>query len=232
MGTDHKSGLLLRILELDQQKIEETGFIPAWFEFSFGRNTKGHKNKESILNPVLLSFAGKELLITGSIDRIDIHPDGRAIVLDYKTGSGSTRVNVKHFLRGTHHQLPLYALAFKKLYSGSKVAYAGYFLIKSEKECKYIPAMMDSSCYEFYKNRSVSLLPNPEITNSGGEPLSFDQLLEKNLETAILQVNELKQGHFHHTQYPGEEQCQKYCEFRRMCRKNTAKIEYLGGEGK
>ncbi|MDO4745327.1 MAG: PD-(D/E)XK nuclease family protein [Bacillota bacterium] len=93
------------------------GHIKAMhFEEPFGRG--------KVLPPVTVDAGGKEVLIQGKIDRVDVL-DGDAVrVIDYKTGSDT--VDVEHIRNGYKLQLMVYL----KAAMGSNVEPAGVFYFK------------------------------------------------------------------------------------------------------
>ncbi len=65
--------------------------------------------------PVFLDVDGRALQVSGKIDRIDVHPDGRWAILDYKTGDKKKTPREAHRKRDKEKtwidlQLPLYRL--------------------------------------------------------------------------------------------------------------------------
>ncbi len=74
----------------------EAGWRPIALEWTFG--FPGHA-------VVQLATAGGLLRVCGRIDRIDRHPNGTHLVLDYKSGAVPSVSDVRHGLR---FQLPLY----------------------------------------------------------------------------------------------------------------------------
>lgn len=75
---------------------ESSGYEPRYYEQAFG--FKGQP---------MLDADGVKL--HGYIDRVDVAPDGRLRVMDYKTGSA--RIAARDLAEGRRLQLPLYALA-------------------------------------------------------------------------------------------------------------------------
>ncbi len=84
-----------------------------------------------------LRVEGTHLIISGVIDRIDVHEDGRIRVLDYKTGA--TSANEAHYKKNDAHwidfQLPLYRCLLPKIEeldeydTGNENVSLGYFKI-------------------------------------------------------------------------------------------------------
>ena len=87
--------------EGEEERLDPDDFTPARFERSFGRGRDG----------AAVEFDRGDRLVRfhGRIDRIDVAPDGRFRVVDYKTGrlAGSDQ----DLAGGTALQLPVYLLA-------------------------------------------------------------------------------------------------------------------------
>lgn len=89
---------------------EGEGFVPAFFEARFGPSLWGAPAPGSSSAPLDLDAGGRRLRLTGFVDRIDLHPAGRARVIDYKSGAVyNERPNL--FRGGQSLQLPIYILA-------------------------------------------------------------------------------------------------------------------------
>ncbi len=78
---------------------QTTGFVPAYFEISFDDS-----------NALVVQVGDDQFRLRGSIDRIDRAPDGRLLIIDYKTGGASAYTD-RAVSEGKKLQLPLYALA-------------------------------------------------------------------------------------------------------------------------
>jgi len=71
---------------------------------------------------------GRRVLIAGRIDRVDLAPDDRAVIVDYKLGKGPR--DLRGVDRGLVLQAPLYALAVREVF-GREVAGAEYASIRT-----------------------------------------------------------------------------------------------------
>jgi ATP-dependent helicase/DNAse subunit B len=223
-GTDKNAGLLNTFLKYDQQKIDETQFVPDQFEFAFGYTYGSSTDQASSSKPVTLKNANGQIKIIGKIDRIDKDKKSNALIFDYKTGVQASTVKAQQVLAGLMFQLPLYLLAYNALNPESKAVYGGYYLVKDAENCSRNDVMADKSAVPFISDRSQAALPNKKIIDEEGKMFSLQELLDYSLNTAIRKTEELKQGIFRHTRFPDEVICQQYCEFRRMCQKNVGKL--------
>ena len=86
--------------------------------------------EKNVRAPLSLS-ASREVLIRGRLDRIDILPDGRHALWDYKTGRSVDRFGKATFLALDHLQGALYSLAVETAL-GYEVAEAGYWFTHPE----------------------------------------------------------------------------------------------------
>jgi len=92
--------MILQILrmELIEEKPPIPGLMPRYFEYEF--------------KDLILKGEGRDVLLRGKIDRIDLDPDGKyALVIDYKTGK---KFDSNALANGTLLQLPLYLLAVRE----------------------------------------------------------------------------------------------------------------------
>jgi RecB family exonuclease len=90
---------------LEEERLDPGDYVPVHFERSFGRGrdraSVGHDRGDRIV------------CFRGRIDRIDVAPDGRFRVVDYKTGRLAGRD--QDLGGGTALQLPVYLLAASRL---------------------------------------------------------------------------------------------------------------------
>jgi RecB family exonuclease len=123
----------------------QDGRKPVFFEFAFGI-----PHKESIQDqPVELRIGSHDILLTGSIDRIDIQGD-RAFILDYKN-SASKKYKAVEFSQGQQLQPALYAEAF--------MALKGKALKITEVQAGYLPLKGNSKEFlaPYDRNRKEKL---------------------------------------------------------------------------
>jgi ATP-dependent helicase/nuclease subunit B len=223
-GTSESTGLLKTFLEYDQQKINETGYIPDQFELAFGYTYGAPSDQSSSSKSVTLKNANGQIKIMGKIDRIDKDQNSNVLIFDYKTGVQASSVKAQEILTGLMFQLPLYLLAYNLLNPGFRAVYGGYYLVKDAENCSRNDVIADKSRVQFISERSQAALPHKKVIDEEGKMLSLNELLDHSLNIAIRKTNELQQGIFRHTRFPDEVICQQYCEFRRMCQKNVGKL--------
>jgi hypothetical protein len=113
---------LHRFLVADDTRRAATGSVPEAAELHFGP-------ADGV--PVTIGLRdGRDVTFKGMADRIDRADSGASFVLDYKTGSDRDfrGLDDDPVVRGTHLQLPVYALAAKARYGDVPVAAEYWFL--------------------------------------------------------------------------------------------------------
>lgn len=132
-----KRNMLEILIDFFNEELNETEFIPTYFEVRYGMKRLDFQESEiSAEEPVPLKIGEKSVNLRGRIDRIDLTKDARrARVRDYKTGLVSARSN--EFQGGATLQLPLYLYAARQLlgplHQGIQVELAEYYFLKSGK---------------------------------------------------------------------------------------------------
>jgi len=132
-----KRNILDNLVDFFNEELNDTEFIPTYFEVRYGMKNLGFQESEiSTEDPIPLKLAEKTVNLRGRIDRIDLTKDGkRARVKDYKTGKVSAKPN--DFQGGRTLQLPLYLYAARQLlgriHKYIEVESAEYYFLKSGK---------------------------------------------------------------------------------------------------
>ncbi|RMF56051.1 MAG: hypothetical protein D6748_14320 [Calditrichaeota bacterium] len=228
-GTAHSVGLWKKFLWEEEQYITQTQFYPAYFELAFGRaGVKKEQDPASRQKPIVLEEDGRKVRIIGKIDRIDVNEMGQAILLDYKTGSYFSRV--QEICEGTSLQLPIYAAVLQDLLPEQTLqpVLAAIYQLKDIENCTRIAILYDKeSQLSLNSANSSASLPNNRVVDENGEPLTFQDILERSKHFIFQYVESIQHGIFRHTRFPEKTFCGEYCEFRRMCRKDVAKIKRL-----
>ncbi len=217
-GQNGQAGLLENFVILEQKFIDESDFTPAFLEYGFGLKQHGGYCGTSEPDPVTISTGDESFRLRGRIDRVDRHPDGRAMIFDYKSGESSTQSKAADIFNGLHFQLPLYLLALEKLKPGLHGVLGAYYLVKDSRKLKRIPVIGNPQAVPFKPGKKSSLLLNAE-----GEEVTFRELLNISAEQALEQIRRLQSGFFGHSAFPEDKRCQSYCPYRQMCQKNIAK---------
>jgi ATP-dependent helicase/DNAse subunit B len=98
-------GWLRSLVDRERARLGATPYRPRLFEVSFGRPPH---------DLVVPGEGDAEVRLTGRMDRIDVAPDGGAVVIDYKLGRGFGGRSRTEVEEGAHLQLPVYLLALER----------------------------------------------------------------------------------------------------------------------
>jgi ATP-dependent helicase/DNAse subunit B len=225
-GNPLVTGLWDRFLETEREYLEQTEFIPMFFESDFGYlKKKGNKNSYS--PPLVIKKNDKKIKIYGKIDRIDIDDRGRYSVIDYKSGQSAMKIKISDMLDGWSLQLPVYIAAARQLLQDkieNVVPAAGaYYQVQDANNCRIKFVLINQ--------KSGAGLPGSKneknITledGQNGSEITFDEVIEKSLDHIITYIENMNRGNFKHTSSPKDPKCTSYCSFYRICRKDTGKL--------
>ena len=102
-------------------------YVPTLFEARFG--LAGNP-------PLVVRDGADRFAVRGLIDRVDLTPDGRVRIIDYKTG-GSGAYTHRAVAEGKKLQLPLYALAARDALSLGELADGFYWHIRQARRSSF-----------------------------------------------------------------------------------------------
>jgi ATP-dependent helicase/DNAse subunit B len=184
-----KRNMLNTLRDFFNEELNETEFIPTYFEVRYGmKHLDSQESEISTEEPIPLKIGEQTVNLRGRIDRIDLTKDSkRARVRDYKTG----RVLAKpyEFQGGTTLQLPLYLYAARqllgRLHKGIQVESAEYYYLKGVKPVPFEGSQLDER--------------------------------ESELQGILKTIAEgIEEGVF--IPYPDDQNCKyRYCDFRIIC---------------
>ena len=145
LGINGKRTQSLLYKFLEEERKSDGGYVPEFFELSFGKVRHEEKFSKKFKEGVK---AGK-VKLKGKIDRIDINEEEKTLkVIDYKLGG--TKPTAEDLTTGISLQLPLYLFAAKEL-------------IKRELGKEYQPAGAQIFSLKFnekdFGKKSISLKP-------------------------------------------------------------------------
>ncbi len=160
---------------------------------------------ESLYEEPFLLELGEGALLSGTVDRIEVHADGNATVIDYKYKSklGTDKSKKGHEER-TAVQGGLYLLAAERM--GYKPADMFYCGIKRDVT---FAGWMTSSRY-------------PEIKQAV-EPEQLQTVIEQAREDTLLAISSIREGSI--APKPADETKCDYCDFMSACRYEVAAME-------
>jgi ATP-dependent helicase/nuclease subunit B len=212
VGSPHVGrGLLERFLTHETETASST-FVPHAFEFSFGLPVAaGTCDPASTPDAVAIPLNGTDgevVRIRGRIDRIDRLPDGRFLIVDYKTGSHPSLRDIE---AGKAFQLPLYLRAVETLTAMQGVAGCYYTLRRGE--IRNRPVFWDASLKEQFKPFSVS-------SRSGVADVRA--LVDASLAHVSRCLEGIRSGWFAPRSDPGP--CPGYCDFKTVCRFDSLRL--------
>lgn len=148
---------LARFVEQERQYFARTGLVPTHFELAFGPQPDHEGDRldaGSLATPLRISApAGSDapaaeapgespaaVELAGTIDRVDLTPDGQAaVVIDYKL---SRTTPLREMLAGTSLQVPIYLLAMEQLFGQQVVAAVQHPLRKGEPYWVFRPGLV------------------------------------------------------------------------------------------
>ncbi len=213
-GTDSIPGLLDVFLEQEANYIADSGFIPLRVEHAFGGRG----------GAITLEHATGMLNIYGRIDRVDVRNGQQVMIIDYKTGNTALSKKADAMVKGISFQLPLYLRAFVQETKGMTMAAAAFYLVKDAQNCRREIMIGDKVILSALAGRGKAWLPNKDIADAQGHSFSLSELTDWVLEQAISHVEQLRQAQFRHTAFPQDTMCSTYCDYKKICQKQTGKL--------
>ena len=199
-GIDGNSKNSILYKFLIEEKENEDGYVPKFFEAGFGSLQK-EKNQEVLLS----ELKAGEVNVRGKIDRIDINNSENGFkVYDYKIGK--SKAAVKDTEAGLQLQLPLYLYAAKKI-------------IKAELDKDYKPDGAFIYSLKFHD----SDFGRKELKSGRSKDEDLTEKLEALIRTCIEAINRyvdgIIKGDFRLTRIENrEEKVCRFCGFKSICR--------------
>jgi ATP-dependent helicase/nuclease subunit B len=202
-------GLLERFLR-HEAEVAASRFVPHAFEVSFGLPlVPGEVDAASIPDAVAIPLGDETIRIRGRVDRVDVLPDGRFMITDYKTGTSHPLF--KDIVAGKALQLPLYLRAVETLTGMEGVAGTYYTLRRGEVRNR--PVFWDAGlkdCFSCY----------PGSRQGGVEDVR--ELVETTLSWVREYLAGIRGGCFPPRSDAGS--CPAYCGFGTVCRFDALRL--------
>lgn len=196
---------------LENETAVETRCEPRLFEFAFGSSSRMQEvDPDSAKPPLKLD---RDVWVIGKIDRVDVSPDGGALVLDYKTG-GADFPSIRLMLEGRSYQLPLYLLAVQQLLGLVPVAGA-YYQVKDGSHCRMVVQLADAEAVEqcgIDVGKKRTAIPNKTYEET------LSQVIDAVKQHALRVVRQIREGQFPLTDLDTHEAGCRHCDFKYICR--------------
>lgn len=194
-----------------QEQVSPQGVQPHWLELGFGMTDLENCHPDSRKEHFVLKRDKDLIKLQGRIDRVDRSADGKYIVYDYKSGSGS---GVEEMREGVDLQIPLYlrALAQSFVKSGEEVIGGGYYSLR-----------------QFDRNRGLyreEFQTHTAISSRSKSSLSteeWEQVLDDAEAFTWKYVDGMRRGDFRVE--PKEDACCPRCTYRTVCRFEKHRIQ-------
>jgi len=220
------SGLWDSFLQTEKEYLEQTQFIPSFFEAAFGY-LKESETDQVYAKPLVIKSGRKNVKLYGKIDRIDIDKKGRFNVIDYKSGQGAMKIKIADILEGTSLQLPVYIIAASQIFKEKRIdvmpASGMYYQVQDAENCRTKFILINQASGILVTDSSGKKRPDVKAAGQS-EDLNFEDILATSADHILNYFDQLSSGNFQHTTSPNDIRCTSYCAFRRICRKDTSKL--------
>ncbi|MGB5531125.1 MAG: PD-(D/E)XK nuclease family protein, partial [Ignavibacteriaceae bacterium] len=191
---------------LEEERKSAAGYVPSFFELSFGKVRHSEKFSKKFKEGVETG----NVKLKGKIDRVDINEEEKTLkVIDYKLGG--TKPSAEDLSTGISLQLPLYLFAAKEL-------------IKKELEQEYKPAGAEifslNNDEKDFGRKSINLKPRRKKAESPEvEIAAAEEVIKVCLEMVNKFAEDIAQGKFHLSTLKNREaKVCRFCDFKRICR--------------
>ena len=201
INNNRKNSILYKFLEYEKNNAD--GFLPEYFEMTFGK-IKGEKNNERSSK----ELKADKVKVKGKIDRIEIDGEKNLLkVVDYK--SGGKKPTLIDLQEGLSLQLPLYLFAAKEL-------------INAQLEKDYQPAGMEIYSLKYSEKEFGKKAVGLTSRGKAGDDKNIEnseELIKICIDAINKYVNMISRGIFHLSKLEDRESkvC-RFCNFRPICR--------------
>ncbi len=197
-----------------QERTNQRGMRPAYFELAFGRASQASDPSSSADYLKLeRSRAGatETALFQGQIDRVDINERDRlAVAYDYKLSQGAKLDDIES---GRQVQIPIYLAALEQLFlPGYTLAGGGYYKLKARgpRLNQGLYRRMFADCTDTTKATQV-------------DDTEMDRIRDEVRHRVWEFIDGMRGGHFRVQPSLGKLTC-KFCDYSAVCRYDTYRI--------
>jgi ATP-dependent helicase/DNAse subunit B len=201
-----------------QEKTNDRGIRPAYFELAFGRASQAsdpgsRQDYLKLQRPVdQRAGATETVLLQGQIDRVDVNERERvAVAYDYKLSQGAKLDDIES---GRQVQIPIYLAALEQLFlPGYALAGGGYYRLRGSAS---------------RLNQGLYRLAFADCTNVTGSKTKLSdiewQRIRSEVRTRVWEfIDGMRGGHFKVKPSLGKLTC-KFCDYSAVCRYDTYRI--------
>jgi ATP-dependent helicase/DNAse subunit B len=210
LGTTGRKGMLRAFLENETKNMST--LCPTFFELSFGLPIDDDADPSSVPEPVEIDLGGEVLKLRCRIDRVDACPDGRFVVIDYKTGSSAP--SVASIEKGTALQLPLYIQAVEKALPEMRGIGGAYYGVRSEADIGHKGVFGDIDHIDELR---------PYFGERRKYKGGFSEMIQRSNISISSYLNGMRAGRFHPNKGPAK--CPRGCEYAAVCRVDPSRME-------
>ncbi|UCH33249.1 MAG: PD-(D/E)XK nuclease family protein [Armatimonadota bacterium] len=204
-------GILTRFLCADLEQTAKRDLRPAYFELQFGSPRRSSADERSQPGPLDLGTTGeRSVLIAGRMDRVDLTPEGAALIVDYKLGKDTP--DMRGVKDGLLFQAPLYAMAAREIF-GLDLAGAEYVSLRSGER------------KGMYRDPSLPLRKSGHNLILSDD--DFDATLTGAANAARACIERIRRGEM--PRGPRDE-CPTYCAYRSICRMDAWTLRRIQAE--
>jgi ATP-dependent helicase/DNAse subunit B len=210
LGTTGRKGLLRAFLENETKNMST--LCPTFFELSFGLPIDDDADPSSVPEPVEIDLGSETLKLRCRIDRVDACPDGRFVVIDYKTGASAP--SVASIEKGTALQLPLYIQAVEKALPEMRGIGGAYYGVRSEADIGHKGVFGDIDHIDELR---------PYFGERRKYKGGFSEMIQRSNISISSYLNGMRAGRFHPNKGPAK--CPRGCEYAAVCRVDPSRME-------
>ena len=198
-----------------QEKTNDRGIRPTYFELAFGRVSPG-SDPRSTTEYLRLERKHERVsevaLVQGQIDRVDLNGDAQiAIAYDYKLSRGAKLNDIE---AGRELQLPIYLAALEQLFlPGYQLGGGGYYTLRSK------GSRLNQGLYR----SAFGDCTNVTYAKAKLDDVEWQRIRDDVAKRVWDFIDGMRGGHFRVKPSLGKHTC-KFCDYSAVCRYDTYRI--------